>query len=105
MTIDKHIYFSTEEILKIEEYCKKNKLSFSKAVCKLVDISIDGINIDNKLTKIENNLNNLTRILNIVLSLEKQIYSDMNFENITNPNKSKQLDMFFKKLKGINYSD
>lgn len=108
MAIDKHIYFSTEEVLKIEDYCKKNKknkLSFSKAVCKLADISLDGIDTKEKINKLESKIDNLLRILNIILALEKQIYSDMEFENITDPNKSKQLDIFFKKVKKEKYND
>lgn len=100
MTIDKHIYFSTDEILRIQEYCKNNKLSFSKAVCKLTNISLDGIDILDRLNTLEKDIDNITRILNIVLSLEKQIYSDMGFENISDPKNSKALMMFFKKMKG-----
>ena len=105
MAIDKHIYFSVEEVLKIEDYCKKNKFSFAKAVCKLADISLDGIDTKEKINKLESKIDNLLRILNVILALEKQIYSDMEFENITDPNKSKQLDIFLKKMKKEKYND
>ena len=61
MAIDKHIYFSAEEVLKIEDYCKKNKLSFSKAVCKLADISLDGIDTKEKINKSHKKLYKIKR--------------------------------------------
>lgn len=101
MTIDKHIYFTSDEVLRINEYCKKNKLTFSKGVCKLTDISLDGIDILLRLDKLEKEIDNITRILGIVLALEKQIYSDMAFENLSDPKNSIALNQFFKKMKGI----
>jgi len=105
MTIDKHIYFTSEEYSRIKEYCKKNKLSFSKGVCTLTDLSLNGIDILTRLDTLEKEVNNITRVLNIILELEKQLYSDIAFENISDPSKSKPLNMFFQKMRGTKNND
>ena len=99
MKIDKHIYFTNEEYARILDYKEKNKLSFSEAVCFL---SISALNSNNFL---ESRLDYLIKKINIIYSLEEQIYSDMNFDNLTDPKKSKPLIEFNKKLRNTNIND
>lgn len=105
MAIDKHIYFSANEVLKLEEYCKKNKLPLSKAVCKLVNLSLDNIEVLGRIDKLQKDISHSIEKQNIIFSLLKQLYSDLDFENITDPKKSKAVNEFMNKIKGNKYND
>ena len=91
MKIDRHIYFTNEEYARISDYKEKNKLSFSEAVCFLSVSALNGNDILDRISKLESRLNYLTKKINIIYLLEEQIYSDMNFDNLTDPKKSKPL--------------
>ena len=105
MKIDRHIYFTNEEYARISDYKEKNKLSFSEAVCFLSVSALNGNDILDRIIKLESRLNYLTKKINIIYLLEEQIYSDMNFDNLTDPKKSKPLIEFNKKLRNTNISD
>ena len=105
MKIDKHIYFTNEEYARILDYKEKNKLSFSEAVCFLSVSALNGNDILDRISKLESRLNYLTKKINIIYLLEEQIYSDMNFDNLTDPKKSKPLIEFNKKLRNTNIND
>ena len=105
MKIDKHIYFTNEEYARILDYKEKNKLSFSEAVCFLSISALNGNDILDRISKLESNLNYVIKKLKYISSLEEQIYSDMNFDNLTDPKKSKPLIEFNKKLRNTNIND
>ena len=99
MTIDKHIYFSLEEYNTIKNYALNNKLSCSKAVCNLSKAALNKTNIVDRIDKLEKNIEYLIKKQQIILLLEEQIYSDMDFDNTTNPKNSKCLKEFNKKIR------
>ena len=105
MKIDRHIYFTNEEYARISDYKEKNKLSFSEAVCFLSVSALNGNDILDRINFLESRLDYLIKKINIIYSLEEQIYSDMNFDNLTDPKKSKPLIEFNKKLRNTNISD
>lgn len=105
MKIDKHIYFTNEEYARILDYKEKNKLSFSEAVCFLSISALNGNDILDRINFLESRLNYLIKKINIIYSLEEQIYSDMNFDNLTDPRKSKALIEFNKKIRNTNIND
>lgn len=105
MKIDKHIYFTNEEYARILDYKEKNKLSFSEAVCFLSIFALNSNDILDRINFLESRLNYLIKKINIIYSLEEQIYSDMNFDNLTDPKKSKPLIEFNKKLRNTNIND
>ena len=82
MKIDKHIYFTNEEYARILDYKEKNKLSFSEAVCFLSISALNSKDILDRINFLESRLNYLIKKINIIYSLEEQIYSDMNFDNL-----------------------
>ena len=102
--IDKHIYFTNEEYARISDYQEKNKLSFSEAVCSLSISALNGSDILDRINKLESSLNYIIKKLIYVSSLGEQIYSDMDFENLTDPKNSKALIEFHKKMRN-NYID
>lgn len=103
--IDKHIYFSLEETLKIKEYAKRKKFSFTVAVRELVKISLDNEEVLNKMDKLDKHMKKYNVVLNNIYMLLEQLYSDLDFENITNPKKSKALNNFKCKLKENKIND
>ena len=102
--IDKHIYFTNEEYARISDYQKENKLSFSEAVCSLAISALNGDDILDRINKLESSLNYIIKKLIYSISLNEQIYSDMDFDNLTNPKNSKALNEFHKKMRN-NYID
>lgn len=105
MKIDKHIYFTNEEYARILDYKEKNKLSFSEAVCFLSISALNNNDILDRINFLESRLDYLIKKINIIYSLEEQIYSDMNFDNLTDPRESKALIEFNKKIRNTNIND
>lgn len=98
MTTDKHIYFSNEESARIKDYANNNNLSFSKAVCNLTNIALNNIKTEEKLYSIQRSISSLIHKQNLIFLLLKQLYSDLDFENITDPKKSKAVNEFMKRV-------
>ena len=102
--IDKHIYFTPEEYARISEYQEKNKLSYSSAVCSLSISALNSDDVLDRLSKLESSLNYIIKKLKYISLLDEQIYSDMDFDNLTDPKNSKALNEFHKKIRN-NYID
>ena len=104
---DKHIYFSNEQVKKINGLINNKRGDFSPMVCKLVDMALENIEVINRLDKMQNDINYIAKKVNINLLLNKQLYSDLKFDidNMTDPSKSETLNMFFKKQKGTKLDD
>lgn len=103
--IDKHIYFSNEEYARIKDYQNKNKLSFSEAVCSLSISALNGSDVLDRINKLESSLNYIIKKLIYVSFLGEQIYSDMDFDNLTDPKNSKALNEFHKKMRNHYIND
>ena len=104
---DKHIYFTQEQVNRINAVINNKKGEFSPMVCKLVDMALENLEVIKRLEKIQKDLDIIVKKVNVNLSLEKQLYSDLKFDidNITDPNKSESLNIFFKKQKGTYIDD
>lgn len=99
MTIDKHIYFTNEEYARIKDYASNNSLSFSKAVCSLCISALNGNDILDRINKIDKSIEYIIKKQQVLHLLEEQIYSDMDFENVSDPKKSKPLSEFNKRIR------
>ena len=102
--IDKHIYFTPEEYARISEYQERNKMSYSSAVCSLSISALNSDDVLERLSKLESSLNYIIKKLKYISLLDEQIYSDMDFDNLTDPKNSKALNEFHKKIRN-NYID
>lgn len=103
--IDKHIYLTNEEYARILDYKNKNKMSFSEAVCSLSILALNNDETINRINKLELDLKYIIKKLKYVVLLEEQIYSDMDFDNITDTKKSKSLNEFNKKIRNSILND
>ena len=97
--IDKHIYFTPEEFARISEYQERNKMSYSSAVCSLSISALNSDDVLDRLSKLESSLNYIIKKLKYISLLDEQIYSDMDFDNLTDPRNSKALNEFHKKMR------
>lgn len=102
--IDKHIYFTPEEYARISEYQERNKMSYSSAVCSLSISALNSDDVLDRLSKLESSLNYIIKKLKYISLLDEQIYSDMDFDNLTDPKNSKALNEFHRKIRN-NYID
>lgn len=102
--IDKHIYFTNEEYARIVDYKNKNKLSFSEAVCYLSVSALNDDDVIERINELELSLSYVIKKLKYISSLTEQIYSDMDFDNLTDPKKSNSLNEFHKRIRN-NYID
>lgn len=100
--VRKHFTIDDNVLEIIDEYHKKNGISYSNALSKLVLIANDYIKIGTDIYYIREELEKIKRNNYIILKLLKQLYSDLEIDNITNPNKNDSLQLFFNKLKGEN---
>lgn len=105
MTIDKHIYFTKEEYSRIKDYASSNSLPYSKAVCELCVSALNGNDVIDRINKLEKNIEYITKKQKITYSLLEQIYSDMDFDNITDPKKSKPIKEFEKRVRNNYIND
>lgn len=97
--IDKHIYFTNEEYVLINNYCKDKKVSFSKAISQMIEKANRYDTFLDKLNSIENESKFIAKKLNVLYSLLEQMYSDFDFSNVTDITKSKALKEFKDKLR------
>ena len=103
--IDKHISISKELNDRILLSCKENKRKYSEEVSYLILKGLDENYEKNKFNEIENDLKTIIKKNHYVFELLKQIYSDMDFNNLSDPKKSYALNEFIKRMKGNKLDD
>lgn len=101
--VDKHIKMNESLDLKIQALQKKERTSYNKKVCSLLSKAVGSDDLETKINKIIDLLTDLKKINITILELEKQMYSDFNFTNITDIRNSYSLNEFFKKKNGDKY--
>ena len=79
-------------------------MSYSSAVCSLSISALNSDDVLDRLSKLESSLNYIIKKLKYISLLDEQIYSDMDFDNLTDPKNSKALNEFHKKIRN-NYID
>lgn len=99
--IRKHFILDEETIKIIDGYRMTNgKKSYSKALSELIFIAKDYMRLVQEMKKVKEEVEKNMRLNYIQLDLLKQLYSDLEIQNLTNPTQNKPLQDFFKNLKG-----
>ncbi len=98
--IDKHISISKELYDNVLLSAKTNHRRFSEELTSLLTFALETKVANNKIDNIEIQLNNLLNKNGFIIELLKQIYSDMDFNNLSDPKKSFALNEFLKKMRG-----
>ena len=98
--IRKHIYFDNDTLNILDKYQRQNNISCSQAIRDLILIGINNINLDEIINELKKQYDKLINVSYLQLDLIKQLYSDLEIQNITNPNKNNALQKFFKNRSG-----
>ena len=102
---DKHISVPQELVKRIEKLCRAEHKKFSIKVCELTEKALDQEEHSNDIEKVYAKIDSLNQKVYILLELVKQIYSDMDFNNLSDPGKSFALNEFLKRIKGDKLDD
>lgn len=89
----------------IQEYSELKKINYSEAVSQLVSLGLNNMNL---VKTIDRNNSLLDRIYSkscYIVALLEQIYSDFEWDKITNPKESKALNKFKSKMNKYKLED
>lgn len=104
--IDKHFSISPDLDSKVKISSKRNKRSYSDELNFIIsEYFIEKDELEKLLSSLDADMKFVARKMNILFELVKQIYSDMNFSNIKDPNKSYAVNEFMKKMKRDKFDD
>ncbi len=90
--IDKHIRLNSAIAIKIEDYAKEKTITFNKAIIELLESSFDKNVSLEYLEKLEDKISKVYYKQKDILSFLEQMYSDFEFDNITDPRLSSTLN-------------
>lgn len=105
MIIRTHISIPSEIDTIIKNYANKNGLKYSQAVSKLIELGSSNIDLNKYITDNNGILDRIFSKLCFNTSLLEQFYSDMEIDNLTNPNKNSTLNKFKNKFNHSKYDD
>lgn len=89
----------------VREYASKNNIAFSKAIDRLIIMALEQEKNIDIVKNIKNEISINNRNSYIIIELIKQLYSDLEIDNITDPTKNKGLKLFFNNRKKDKYND
>lgn len=89
-----HISLTSDIDAEIREYAEKNKIRYSQAISILVEKGLTKENFISTNDLINGKVDALNNKQIYLIKLVEQFYSDMEIENITNPNNNKSLQSF-----------
>ena len=103
--IKKHISIPSDIDIMILDYARKCNISFSEAVVQLVSPGINNLEMAKAFEKNNALLDKLYSKSYYSTALLEQIYSDFEWDKVTNPNESKALNKFKSKFSKYKYDD
>ena len=103
--IKKHISIPSDIDIMILDYARKCNISFSEAVVQLVSSGINNLEMAKAFEKNNALLDKLYSKSYYSTALLEQIYSDFEWDKVTNPNESKALNKFKSKFSKYEYDD
>ena len=103
--IKKHISIPSDIDIMILDYARKCNISFSEAIVQLVSSGINNQEMAKEFEKNNALLDKLYSKAYYFTALLEQIYSDFEWDKVTNPNESKALNKFKSKFSKYKYDD
>ena len=103
--IKKHISIPSDIDIMILDYARKCNISFSEAVVQLVSSGINNLEMAKAFERNNALLDKLYSKSYYSTALLEQIYSDFEWDKVTNPNESKALNKFKSKFSKYKYDD
>lgn len=77
----------------------ENKNNYSEEICLMIEEAISNRLKQEQLNSMNNDIKYILKKVNLSYELIKQLYSDLDFTNITNPKKSYAVNEFLRKVK------
>lgn len=105
MFVNRHVTIPKELHDKVVAYKKENGNSYSGEICNMLEEAISNRVKQEQLNKIQNDILYILKKVNLIYELEKQMYSDLNLSNITDPKRSYAVNEFIKKVKVARIND
>ena len=103
--IKKHISIPSDIDIMILDYARECNISFSEAVVQLVSSGVNNLEMAKAFEKNNALLDKLYSKSYYSTALLEQIYSDFEWDKVTNPNESKALNKFKSKFSKYKYDD
>ena len=103
--IKKHISIPKDIDIIVLDYARKCNISFSEAVVQLVSSGINNLEMAKAFEKNNALLDKLYSKSYYSTALLEQIYSDFEWDKVTNPSESKALNKFKSKFSKYKYDD
>ena len=97
--LDRHFTIPEELHNKVLAYTKQSNNSYSEEICMMIEEAISNRVKQEQLNKMQNDINYMIKKVNLIYELQKQVYSDLNLTNITDPKKSYAVNEFLRKVK------
>lgn len=94
-----HLTLDEDNIKLLNEYKTLNNCSYSEAINEIIEKGLNISNLYDEVIDIKSIDKKIYSNTLLITELLKQIYSDFGIEELTDPNKSKPLQEFFKKRK------
>lgn len=99
-----HITIPSEIDEMINDYANKSGIKFSQAVSKLVESGLSNIELNKSINSYIGLLDRIFSKLSYNTSLLEQFYSDMDLDDLSNPNKNIALAKFKNKFNKDRYT-
>lgn len=99
MKLNRHITIPEELHDKVLTYKKENNTSYSEEICNMIEEAISNRVKQEQLNKMDKDILYILKKVNLTYELCKQMYSDLNLTNITDPKKSYAVNEFVRKVK------
>ena len=100
-----HISISEKADNLVHTYMEKNNCKYSQAVSQLIEIGSNKITIEKVIRTNNSLLDKIYTKTYYITSLLEQVYSDFQWDDLTNPNNSKALNKFKTKFNKYKYDD
>lgn len=97
--IDRHLSIPEELHSKVLFYMKEENKNYSEVICNMIEEAVSNRMKQEQLNNMNNDIKYIVKKLNLSYELIKQLYSDLNLTNITDPKKSYAVNEFLKKVK------
>lgn len=101
----RHIRIDSDIDEQLLENVKKHKNNYTTEINSVLRIGLEYLHAIEILNEITIEVGRCFKKLHSIEMLQKQLYSDMEFPTVTNPNKSENLKKFYSNLRKDIYND
>ena len=97
--VTRHFSIPEELHKKVLLYMKESKNNYSEEICLMIEEAISNRLSCELLNSMNNDIKYILKKVNLSYELIKQLYSDLDLTNITDPKKSYAVNEFLRKVK------